>query len=226
MKLNARSATAADFDASAQKHANAFWFWLVTAVGIYYFIGWWAVFPALGAGWSAVSRVVTTIQAKKLRQGTYGISNPNNGVVGCKAPDPDSKESLEEKMRQVMTVINAYGAFLMSEKAPAPGCIADTSKLPFPKALLKAALMVGIRTSNSPEATTILAHGYYQLANFQDGVGEIDVGIDATRLDMRSSDLARQVLEQAERHDQFSAKSEAEILQLHEDMRKAGVEVA
>lgn len=29
MGIDARSATASDFDAAAQKHANAFWFWLV-----------------------------------------------------------------------------------------------------------------------------------------------------------------------------------------------------
>ena len=226
MKPNARSATVDDFVTSAQQHANAFWMWLIAAVAIYYFIGWWAVIPALGAGWSAVSSVVMTTQAKKLRQGTYGIPNPNNAVGGSKTPNPDSKESIEEKARQVMTVINTYGAFLMSEKAPAAGCIADTSKLPFPKALIKAALMVGIRTSSSSEAATHLTHGYYQLANFQDGVGEHDVGIDTTQLDMSSPDLATRILEQAERHDQFSAKSEAENLQLREDIKNARVALA
>jgi len=37
MALNARTATAKDFDKAAQKHANATWFWVILAAIIFYF---------------------------------------------------------------------------------------------------------------------------------------------------------------------------------------------
>ena len=88
--VNARTATAADFDAAAQRHANSFWFWLIVAAVVYYFYGWWAAAPGLLSVWSIISSVSATKQADRLRKGTYRIPNPNNG-----APDGDVRNLID-----------------------------------------------------------------------------------------------------------------------------------
>lgn len=80
MKIDARSASAKDFDRVAQNHASAFWWELIAAAVVWYFFSWWwAAIPALGAIWSAVKSVSATRCANQLRKGTYTIPNPNNG---------------------------------------------------------------------------------------------------------------------------------------------------
>jgi hypothetical protein len=86
MKINARTATAADFDAAAQKHANAFWMYAIATAAVGYFWGWWGVIPGVLAAWVAISCVGAQLQARQLRAGTYRIPNPNNG-----APDGDAR---------------------------------------------------------------------------------------------------------------------------------------
>jgi len=84
MRLDARTATAKDFDIAAQKHANAFWFYLVLAVVIFYFFKFWAIIPGILAIYTAIQSIGATKAASSLRNGTYKIPNPNNG-----APDGD-----------------------------------------------------------------------------------------------------------------------------------------
>lgn len=69
MTLNARNATPADFDKTAQKCANAFWFWGIIAAVIAYFFGWWGAIPGALALLSALNSVMATRYAAKLRQG-------------------------------------------------------------------------------------------------------------------------------------------------------------
>ena len=83
--LNARTATAADFDRAAQAHANATWFWGVVALAVGYFFHWWAIAPGVFACIAILKSVSSTNCAVALRKGTYSIPNPNNG-----APDGDA----------------------------------------------------------------------------------------------------------------------------------------
>lgn len=85
MKINARTATAADFDTAAQKQANAAWFWVIVTGITYYFFEGWAVISGMVFVWSVISSIGATKQASALRRGTYRIQNSNNG-----APDGDA----------------------------------------------------------------------------------------------------------------------------------------
>ena len=80
MALNARTATAKDFDNAAQQNANAAWFWLVIAALICYFFGWWSLIPSALGALSVMQSVSATLNAGRLRDGTYKIPNLNNGV--------------------------------------------------------------------------------------------------------------------------------------------------
>lgn len=84
---NARNATATDFDAMAERHAKAFWLWLLVA-GLTWWLAsmWWAIIPAILATTCAVAAIGSTRAAFALRNGTYAVPNPNNG-----APDGDAQ---------------------------------------------------------------------------------------------------------------------------------------
>jgi hypothetical protein len=85
--VNANTATAADFDVAAQKHANAFWFYLFCGgIIAWLFSAWWASPAFLLAAFSAVRSIGATQAAGALRNGTYRVANPNNG-----APDGDAR---------------------------------------------------------------------------------------------------------------------------------------
>ncbi|WP_324741605.1 hypothetical protein U8326_00060 [Tsuneonella sp. CC-YZS046] len=85
--VDARTATAADFDNAAQRNAHAFWGWLVVVAITWWFTShWWALVPGALAILCGVQSIGATRAAAALRKGVYGISNPNNG-----APDGNVK---------------------------------------------------------------------------------------------------------------------------------------
>lgn len=91
--VDARSATAADFDRAAQRHANTFWFCLVVAGVVWWFAGWWAAIPGAVAVWCAVSSIGATRAGMHLRRGTYKVWNPNNGAPDGDAANRDAAEA-------------------------------------------------------------------------------------------------------------------------------------
>ena len=80
MGLNARTATAKDFDEAAQNYANAAWLYGILSGIIFYFYGWWALISGALTLLKIIQSVSSTKQAGNLRNGTYKIPNPNNGV--------------------------------------------------------------------------------------------------------------------------------------------------
>ena len=80
MTLDARTATAKDFDEAAQSKANFAWgFGVLTAI-IFYFFSLWALIPGTLTLLMIIQSVSATKQAINLRNGTYKIPNPNNGI--------------------------------------------------------------------------------------------------------------------------------------------------
>ena len=80
MSLNARNATAKDFEAAAQSHANASWFYGILSVIIFNFLGFWGLIPLALTIISIIKSTSSTKMAMDLRNGTYKIPNPNNGI--------------------------------------------------------------------------------------------------------------------------------------------------
>lgn len=84
--VNARTATARDFDKAAQRNADAFWLWLVVGGVVWFLVSWgWAIIPAAVAVYCAFNSMYSTRAAQALRSGSYRIPNPNNA-----APDGDA----------------------------------------------------------------------------------------------------------------------------------------
>jgi hypothetical protein len=84
MPINSRTACASDFDEAAHKQSRSFIMWAAITAVTAYFFGWMAVIPAIFTVWAAVSGILATANAMRLRHGNYHKSNPNNG-----APDGD-----------------------------------------------------------------------------------------------------------------------------------------
>lgn len=78
--INPHSATAKDFDRPAQKKANSFWIYAISAAIVGYYFKWWAILPAVMAIVAAAQSLSATRCADQLRRGTYRILNPNNGA--------------------------------------------------------------------------------------------------------------------------------------------------
>jgi hypothetical protein len=84
--VNARTATASDFDKAAESSARAFWVAAIIAVALWWFAGlWYAAVPGLAALFFGFQVVSAGRAAAKLRAGLYRIPNTNNG-----APDGDA----------------------------------------------------------------------------------------------------------------------------------------
>lgn len=97
--INANNATAEQFERAAQRHANAFWIWLVIALGLWWVSSaWWAAIPGFFAILKVFMSVDSTRAAGKLRAGTYETWNPNNGAPDGLASNWD-KERERKRLR-------------------------------------------------------------------------------------------------------------------------------
>jgi hypothetical protein len=133
------------------------------------------------------------------------------------------KKRQESGLESVMTpslaekIIQDYDAILQSS-APLPGCVADVSKLPHPRERIKEALVVDLESVTDPQMKESLKIGYLQLADWQEGVGESDVGIHLTE-----TDLSDDPMKQAERimNQHAEAKKWVEIVKAEQKALEA-----
>lgn len=86
-----------------------------------------------------------------------------------------SDKKTEQIVEAVQTAINAYGALLQQY----PMAVLDASRLPLPKAEMKAALKLSWALETNNQQRNHIEVGYVGLSNFQEGVGEnpIDVSL-------------------------------------------------
>ena len=121
-------------------------------------------------------------------------------------------------------IIQAYGAVLQTQ-APTPGCVADTSKLPFPKEKIKAALIIGLKATTDQQTKEMLKVGYIQLADWQEGVGETDQGLDLSKMDLNDDPvkLAQEVVAQGSGREKWQPAVQAEQEKLEQELVDLGL---
>lgn len=122
-------------------------------------------------------------------------------------------------------IASDYGAVLASSAAPAPLCIADARKLPHPKEEIKRALVYALRIAEDPHMRNALKICYISLANWQEGVGDTDVGFDLTKIDPNAKphELAKWVTSQASASENWSLKARAERETFVGELQKLGL---
>jgi hypothetical protein len=170
--------SSSEFSAAAQKLANATWFFAILGAIVWYAFGWpWSLIAFAFAALTASQSISSTLIAGRLQQ---------------RGPRPNS-------VGDAVAIVRAY-ANVMEHSAPSPGCVADASRLPFPKSAIKAAIVTALRATDDAGTKDALRAGYTGLASWQEGVGGVDQGIDALNLDRKQDPkvLAEIVLKQSE----------------------------
>jgi len=138
----------------------------------------------------------------------------------------------ESQTRQIIDaatkIVNHYGAFMQSSTFPAPLCIADTKTLPYEKDTIREALILLMRLCDDANTKQFLKFGYVSLANFREGVGETDLGLDFGKLpqvkdiDFNDGNEVARVIKQTHAmihsSDKFKEKVEKERLLLEKDV--------
>jgi len=94
------------------------------------------------------------------REGSIGRTSPKKMTV-----------------KHAFEVIRAMGKFLQAEN-PAPGCIADEKKLPFPKQHIRGAIVLALESRPPGALRELLKHLFLEIAYWQSDIGERDIGID------------------------------------------------
>lgn len=119
------------FRNAAQRHANAFWFYVAIGGGVWYFFGWgWSLLPFGLAALTGMQSVSSTRLAGKLEQRLIHAPAP----LEFDLSDP-SDVLLIDKIRE------QYSALLADESGPYAGCIyRPTVLLPYPKEVIRHAL--------------------------------------------------------------------------------------
>ena len=98
-------------------------------------------------------------------------------LFGKKQDEGANPEKVVEALEAARVIVKAYGDFMQTAGYPAPGCVADASKLPYDKELIKAALKLCVRVTENEDYRSALRVAYVGLADFQPGVGEKNLGV-------------------------------------------------
>ena len=185
------------------------WVWIGASIAALYFLAmavlsdgtWSQFFWALGAG----------VIAKWLARGF----EDNKKRVAYEA-QPQSSDAT--------AIIQAYGKVLETS-APVPGCVADESKLPYPKETIKKAIIAGLRSTEDKQMKEHFKVGYIQLADWQPDIGENDQGLDLSAIDgsQDTESLASAVLEQSSGSEAWVAIAQKEQEALKQELEELGL---
>lgn len=193
-----------EFSVAAQKHANATWLYLILGAGVWYFFGWiWALIPGALAAYSAFQSVSATLIADRLER---------------KGSNAGSSET------DFLQVVRAYGKALETE-APTPGTVADVKKLPYPKQVIKDAIVTALRRMTDSQTKEQLKVGYLCLSSWQEGVGEANQGFDVLSLDMSqdTESLVKAALEQSAGSGVWVDEIQKEQAALKQELQELGL---
>jgi hypothetical protein len=98
---------------------------------------------------------------------------------GNKKSDDSGEPSWTEEAEKI---VQKYGEVLQ-HSSPVAGCVADQDKLPYPKDVIKTALIKALQNTVDNHQKEVLKIGYLGLANWQSDVGDSNQGIDLTKVD-------------------------------------------
>ena len=121
-------------------------------------------------------------------------------------------------------IVAEFGAF-WGTRAPAPGCVADATELPYPKEEIKQAILVMLTETNDSQLREHLKFAYVSLADWQAGVGPTHQGLDITKLDrsVPAPDLLNAVGTGGEEMHKWQPLVKAEQEALIDELRQRGL---
>lgn len=215
------------------------WLWILAGLAAVYFLiaavafegAWSRFFWAVGV--SVIAKWLTrgvldhkqriALEANLVTEG-YSPEEGSPGVVRQYAGGASQPDFSDTTAADAEKIIQTYGA-LLTDSIPTPGTVADVSRLPYSKTKIKEAILLALSATDDLAQKESLKMGYVQLADFQDGVGSVDVGLDVSKFDLENTsteELAKQVLEQSEGADGWQALVKKEQELLKSELQAAG----
>lgn len=138
--------------------------------------------------------------------------------------EKSTQDSPEMMPQEAAEIVKDYFKVLKTD-APAPLCVADVAKLPHPKQKIKSALIRVMKGTERGEVHDAMKASYILLADWQEGVGETDQGLDISKLDKNKSieERASHVLSHSKVVDKWQPIIEAEEAKLKEELVGLGL---
>jgi len=151
------------------------WVWIAASIGAIYFLvqavfydGSWVnlVGVMLTGGISKV--VLRECEARKNLLMTQESINSDGNTKSDDTDEPAWAEQVEK---------------IVQNASPVAGCVADQNELPYPKDVIKTALIKALQNTVDSHQKGALQVAYLSLANWQSDVGDSHQGIDLTKID-------------------------------------------
>jgi len=145
-------------------------------------------------------------------------------VIEKRFHDSSANSIGQLQAHDVEVIIQAYGKVLETD-APAPGFVADESKLPYPKDTIKKAIIAGLKSLGNDQMKEYLKVSYIQLADWQVGVEPTNQGLDLSAINMNQNteSLAKAVLEKSTGSENWTAKVQNEQETLKQELQELGL---
>ncbi|MBT4795879.1 MAG: hypothetical protein HON83_05575 [Candidatus Marinimicrobia bacterium] len=211
------------------------WVWIIASLAALYFLAisvfsdgiwsnfFWAVGTSIVAKWLTRSiedsKTRVALEAKLVEE---GHSPEEAGQIWLQQYSKNG--SVDLPSNKIEIIVQAYGGVL-ENSAPVPGCVSDSKNLPYSKQEIKQALIAALKLSADPKIKEYLKTGYIGLADWQDGVGDSEQGLDVSTLDMSqdTQTLAKTVIEQSERSEKWNVLVQQEQEVLKQELQALGL---
>lgn len=131
-----------------------------------------------------------------------------------------SSASLEESRE----IVGGYCSFL-EHSAPLSGTVADVKKLPYSKTKIKEAIVICLKSISDSRTRETIKSAYIWLSNWQEGVGEENLGPDLRKIrnkDPMSIEVQRE-LEKYGEMENWSPIIEIETKELKAELERLGL---
>ena len=167
-------------------------------------------------GWTMSEKPNGEIEIREKDVAVNGEQPLNDGKY-----ESDSQDMPLEEMNKI---VQEYGSAMVN-CGPPPGGVADASKLPYPKLKIKKAIIQALQLADDPGMATSLKGGYTQLSDWQEGVGDANVGLDLSTfgVDMDTNERAEEFLKRQSQMEEWKDKVDIELDSLRADLIKLGL---
>jgi hypothetical protein len=138
--------------------------------------------------------------------------------------EKDGIVSQDMPLEEMNEIVQEYGNAMVN-CGPPPGGVADVSKLPYPKSKIKKALIQALQLADDPEMTISLKGGYTQLSDWQEGVGDANIGRDLSTfgMDKDTDEMEKAFLKRQSQMEEWKDKVSDEIHSLRDDLTQLGL---
>ncbi len=167
-------------------------------------------------GWTMSEKPDGEIEIIKTDIAASGEQPPNDGK--------DEIVSQDMPLEEMNEIVQEYGSTMIN-CGPPPGGVADATKLPYPKWKIKKAIIQALQRADDSEIATSLKSGYVHLSDWQESVGDANVGLDLSTfgLDTDTSEREEAFLERQSQMEEWKDQVNNEIDSLRDDLITLGL---